>query len=66
MARKIKAKVKVTRCGKCPYGEKKLVVGNWITEPPYISVIRCPYDNEYYKYPDDKCNHMKGRKYDNG
>lgn len=43
------------KCEDCLYGQLERVVGNGITEPPYVWLIRCPY-NDYYKYPDDYCN----------
>ena len=45
-------------CGSCPYGHEECVVGNGITEPPYLRLIRCQFETEYYKYPDDECTHM--------
>ena len=46
-------------CKDCPKGRTERVLGNGITEPPYLLLIRCPYENEYYKYPDDECNHIE-------
>lgn len=46
-----------TRCCSCSLGREERIVGNGITEPPYLWLIRCPFDNEYYKYPDDECTH---------
>lgn len=46
-------------CEKCSFGKAEIVVGNGITEPPYLKLVRCPFEKEYYKYPDDKCNHEK-------
>lgn len=45
------------RCCSCGLGREERIVGNGITEPPYLCLIRCPFDNEYYKYPDDECTH---------
>lgn len=39
-----------------------MVVGNGITEPPYLQLIRCPFEAEYYKYPDDECCHQEEAK----
>lgn len=36
-------------CGECDKGEIRTVVGNGITEPPYVTVVKCPHDDEYYK-----------------
>lgn len=46
-------------CYDCPKGKSVRIVGNGITEPPYISLIRCPYDDKHYKYPDDVCCYMR-------
>lgn len=46
-------------CGSCPLGHEECVSGNGITEPPYLFLICCPYEQEYYKYPDDECTHEK-------
>lgn len=43
-------------CETCARGKKETVVGNGITEPPYLSLVRCPNDNEYYKSLDAYCN----------
>lgn len=43
------------RCCSCSLGHEERVIGNGITEPPYLWLIRCPFDNAYYKYPDDEC-----------
>lgn len=51
----------IMNCENCNIGNKETVLGNGITEPPYISLIRCPFEKEYYKYPDDECNHEKYR-----
>lgn len=45
-------------CSQCNLGKKVSIVGDGITEPPYLQMIRCPFDNEYYKYPDDECNQI--------
>lgn len=42
-------------CQECECGITVKIVGNGITEPPYLSLIRCPYDSEYYKNPNDVC-----------
>lgn len=44
-------------CCSCHLGHEQRVVGNGITEPPYLWLIRCPFEAEYYKYPDDECTH---------
>lgn len=49
-------------CGSCPHGKQERVVGNGITEPPYLQLIRCPFEHEYYKHPDDICSHQNERK----
>lgn len=51
-----------TICANCPLGNPKTVCGNGITEPPYLQLIRCPFENEYYKYPDDECCHREERR----
>lgn len=42
-------------CKTCTYGKKEFVPGNGITEPPYLLLIRCQYDNEYYKSTEEHC-----------
>lgn len=49
-------------CSDCPHGKPEIVCGNGITEPPYLRLIRCPFETEYYKYPDDECNHKEEKK----
>lgn len=44
-------------CSNCPLGKIEKVVGNGITEPPYIWLVRCPFETENYKNQDDECNH---------
>lgn len=44
-------------CEACSLGHEERVLGNGITEPPYLLLIRCPFDDEFYKYPDDECSH---------
>ena len=51
-------------CGECPIGKIETIVGNGITEPPYLSLVRCPFDNKFYKYRDDECNHQEELKKD--
>ena len=46
-------------CGDCDFGTAEQVVGNGITESPYIWLIRCEFDNELYHYPDDECTQYK-------
>jgi hypothetical protein len=48
-------------CEECTLGKTERVVGNGITEPPYLFLIRCPFETEYYKYPDDECCHEENR-----
>ncbi len=43
-------------CKECSRGIKQRIPGNGITEPPYIEVVRCPFDNKYFHYPDAECN----------
>lgn len=43
----------------CNIGNKETVLGNGVTEPPYLNLVRCPFEKEYYKYLDDECNHGK-------
>lgn len=43
-------------CEECTLGKTERVVGNGITEPPYVWLIRCPFDTKFYHYPDDACN----------
>ena len=47
-------------CGDCPHGKTVTIVGNGITEPPYLTLVRCPYDDRYYRYPDDVCDAKRG------
>ena len=42
-------------CEDCHLANKETVCGNGITEPPYLTMYRCPYDKEYYHYGDDGC-----------
>ncbi len=42
-------------CRECPVGHKERIVGDGI----YLFLIRCPYDNEYYKHPSDACSHQE-------
>ena len=42
-------------CGDCDFGTTERVVGNGITEPPYVWLVRCEFDDELYHYPDDEC-----------
>lgn len=44
-------------CGKCKLGTIRRIVGNGITEPPYVRMVQCPFDDEDYKYLDAECNH---------
>lgn len=46
-------------CGTCDIGTPVQILGNGITEPPYMTVIRCPYDTQYYRYLGDECNHRE-------
>lgn len=48
-------------CENCPLGESKTIPGNGITEPPYITVVRCPFDDVYYKRWSDDCCHEEER-----
>ena len=48
-------------CENCKIGEQKTIPGNGITEPPYIAVVRCPFDDKYYKLWSDECCHEKER-----
>lgn len=43
-------------CKDCGRGVKKTIPGNGISEPPYVSAIRCPFDDKYYHDPDAECN----------
>lgn len=52
-------------CETCKRGTKELVLGNGVTEPPYLSLIRCPFDKRYYKARDDYCGQWSAKKYDN-
>lgn len=47
-------------CETCIYGKKEKVLGNGITEPPYLLLVRCPDDNKYYKNMDDCCSKWSG------
>lgn len=49
-------------CENCKLGKSRTIIGNGITEPPYIDVIKCKFDDEYYKYPDTKCEFEELRK----
>ena len=44
-------------CHDCQLGKEERHVGNGINEPPYIFLVRCPFDNKYYKQWDDECSH---------
>lgn len=44
-------------CHECPLGQEERRVGNGMSESPYIFLVRCPFDNEYYKNWDDECDH---------
>lgn len=44
-------------CGECPYGKIERILGNGITEPPYIRLVRCPYDSKFYKDFYAECSH---------
>lgn len=46
---------KIMYCKVCPIGHKERIVGDEI----YLSLIRCPYDNKYYKHPNDVCSHQE-------
>ena len=43
-------------CKECSHGKKQTIPGNGISEPPYIAVVRCPFDNKFYHDPDADCN----------
>lgn len=43
------------RCEKCLLAKIEKVPGNGITEPPYLTLARCPFDKEYYHALDDEC-----------
>ena len=43
-------------CKECSRGKKQTIPGNGISEPPYIAVVRCPFDNKFYHNPDADCN----------
>ncbi len=50
----------IRHCENCENGVSEIICGNGITEPPYLKMIRCIYETEYYKYPDDFCSkHQK-------
>lgn len=44
------------QCSNCQHGKTEIVVGNGITEPPYLKMVRCPFDNKYYKHLDQECD----------
>jgi len=46
-------------CEECSKGVIKTILGNGITEPPYITVIKCPFDNHFYKNLDYECCHQR-------
>ena len=48
-------------CGDCSLGKTERVVGNGITEPPYLHLVRCPFEDEYYLYPNNECKHNQQR-----
>lgn len=54
--RKMEHDSETSTCENCGHGTKERVLGNGITEPPYLFMIRCPFDKEYYKYMDDCCD----------
>ena len=43
-------------CQNCELGKEKVIVGNGISEPPYVHVIKCPFDDEFYKNFEEACN----------
>jgi hypothetical protein len=43
-------------CKDCPRGKTERIPGNGISEPPYIQVVRCPFDNKFYHNPGADCN----------
>ncbi len=45
------------RCGKCKIGKTEKVPGNGITEPPYLMLVRCPFNDRYYHNLEDECAH---------
>ena len=45
-------------CEECSKGVIKTILGNGITEPPYVTVIKCPFDDKFYKNLDDECCHQ--------
>lgn len=49
-------------CKECPLGKQILKVGNGITEQPYLTVVECPFDDEYYKDLNDDCDCESKRK----
>ena len=48
-------------CHDCQVGIEERHVGDGINEPPYIFLVRCPFDNQYYKQWDDECDHVEER-----
>lgn len=52
--------VEVVRCKDCMHSEKRKIIGNGITEPPYKTVWRCEI-SELGMKPDDYCSYGKER-----
>lgn len=52
----VKDLVEVIRCKDCSYSEKRTIVGNGITEPPYVTVWRCDV-TDLGMQEDDYCNY---------
>lgn len=46
-------------CKECSRGKKQTIPGNGISEPPYIDVVRCPFDNKYFHNPDTDCTFVE-------
>lgn len=48
-------------CSQCNLGKEKLIVGNGITEPPYLTLIQCPFEKIYYVDKYSECTHVMER-----
>ena len=45
-------------CKNCIYAQEEFVMGNGITESEFLNFVICPFENQQYKHPYDKCNHI--------
>lgn len=45
-------------CSECQLGRKVSMVGNGITQPPYLTLIQCPFEKIYYMDKYSECTHV--------